>query len=53
MLVLSWQPLGATLQATPSLTSPVVWTNVPGSTSITTLTVPTGSGSLFYRMQGQ
>jgi hypothetical protein len=50
--VLSWPggDLGSTLQATPSITPPVVWTNVPGSTTTNVITIPVGPGNSFFRL---
>lgn len=41
--------IGVTLQAAPSLTSPVTWTNVPNSTTTNRVFVPAGSSALFFR----
>lgn len=50
-LVLSWPPgTGATLQATPALTPPVTWTNVPGSDTTNLMQVPIGSANGFFRL---
>jgi len=51
-LTLSWQAtaVGAALQATPDLTAPAIWTNVPGSTLTNLVHVPTGSGRSFFRL---
>ena len=50
--LVSW-PLagvGLHLQATPSLTPPSVWTNVPGSTATNYIVVPSGAGASYYRL---
>ena len=49
---LSWplSSLGWTLQATPSLTTPTVWTNVPGSTTTNLIYAPSGAGNSFFRL---
>jgi autotransporter-associated beta strand protein len=52
-LTLNWSSPGPTLQATPDITPPATWTNVPGSTSVNLLSVPIGSGQLFYRLSNQ
>jgi hypothetical protein len=51
-LVLRWQPatLGAMLQTTTNLNSPIIWANVPGSTSVTNVSVPIGPGNQFFRL---
>ncbi len=52
-VVLTWPAsgLGWTLQATPSLAAPDLnWTNVPGSASTTSVTLPIGSGNQFFRL---
>jgi autotransporter-associated beta strand protein len=42
--------LGAALQTTSSLTPPVQWTTVPGSTLTNWVQVPIGPGSIFFRL---
>jgi len=42
--------LGSTLQATPSIVSPVTWTNVPGSSTTNLIIVPAASTQLFFRL---
>ncbi len=51
-LVLSWpaSSVGFTLQATPSLTPPVTWTNVPDTSGTNTIQIPIGSGTSFFRL---
>ena len=41
--------LGVTLQATPSLTPTVTWTNIPGSSATNRVFVPSGPSALFFR----
>ena len=41
---------GATLQATPSLSPPVTWTNVPGSEQTSQALFPISSGDSFFRL---
>lgn len=50
--VVSWGvgALGATLQATPDLTPPVTWTNVPGSAATNVIYWPSGSGNSYFRL---
>ncbi len=50
--VVSWGvgALGATLQATPDLTPPVTWTNVPGSAVTNVIYWPSGSGNSYFRL---
>lgn len=49
---LSWPSwaIGFTLQATASLTSPIMWTNVTGSSMTNRLDFPADSGSSFFRL---
>jgi fibronectin-binding autotransporter adhesin len=52
-VIVSWTAngLGWKLEASPSLTTPDAnWTLVPGSTSVTTLTLPIGPGQRFFRL---
>jgi hypothetical protein len=51
-LRLSWPQaaVGFTLQATPDLNSPIVWTNVPGSSATNRVQVSPGAGALFFRL---
>jgi autotransporter-associated beta strand protein len=52
-VIVSWPAsgLGWTLQATPSLTAPDLnWTTIPGSTAVTTVTLPIGPGNRFFRL---
>lgn len=52
-VVLTWPAsgLGWTLQASPALTAPDAnWTTVPGSTAVTTVTLPISAGNRFFRL---
>jgi hypothetical protein len=48
-LTLSWTVAGMVLQETASLSSPVVWTDVPGG-STSPVTVAIEPGSIFFRL---
>ena len=48
---LSWSPIGFNLQATPSLTAPITWTNVPASSLTNRVVLPASSSASFYRLQ--
>jgi hypothetical protein len=52
LVQLSWPAsvLGFTLQATPSLSSPIVWTNVPGSAATNRVQISPEPGALFFRL---
>jgi hypothetical protein len=47
----SWpaSSIGFTLEATPSLTPTIMWTNVPGSSTTNRVFVPAGSSALYFR----
>ncbi len=50
-VVVSWPAgTGTTLQATPSLSSPVIWTNVPGSELTSQAVFPISGGDSFFRL---
>ena len=51
-VVLSWPApgLGVLLQTTPSLTPPIIWTTVPGTTATNQVQLPLGSGAAFFRL---
>ena len=51
-VILSWPApgLGLILQATPSLTSPITWTNVPDTTGTNLIELPLGSGESYFRL---
>lgn len=51
-VALSWPAsgIGYTLQATPSLTVPTVWTNVPGSAATNLIRTPIGPENSFFRL---
>jgi hypothetical protein len=46
-IVLSWNVPGFTLQQTSSLTQPIQWTDVPGTSPVT---VPTDGGQRYFRL---
>ncbi|MFO1514220.1 MAG: autotransporter-associated beta strand repeat-containing protein [Verrucomicrobiota bacterium] len=50
-VVVTWPAgTGTTLQATPSLSSPVIWTNVPGSELTSQAVFPISGGNSFFRL---
>ena len=51
-VALSWPAsgIGYTLQATPSLATPTIWTNVPGSATTNLIRTPIGPGNSFFRL---
>jgi autotransporter-associated beta strand protein len=50
-VVVTWPAgTGTTLQATPSLSPPVTWTNVPGSELTSQAVFPISSGDSFFRL---
>lgn len=51
-VALSWPAsgIGWTLQATPSLTTPTVWTNVPGSSTTNLIYKTSTQGDCFFRL---
>jgi hypothetical protein len=52
LVQLSWPAsvLGFTLQATPSLSSPIIWTNVPGTAGTNRIQVLPEASALFFRL---
>ena len=52
---LSWPAsgIGVTLQSTPSLSTPVVWSTVPGSTTTNLVHLPASAGSTYFRLVGE
>jgi hypothetical protein len=51
-LIISWQAnlIGAELDSTGSLTPPITWTPVPGSTLTNVVSVPFGTTNTFFRL---
>lgn len=50
-VAVSWAgSIGSTLQATPSLNTPVTWTNVPGSTTTNLIYLPVGATPSYFRL---
>jgi hypothetical protein len=50
---LNWSAsaIGFNLQATPGLSSPITWTNIPNSSLTNRIVLPTSSSTSFYRLQ--
>ncbi len=51
-VTVSWSSgaTGLNLQATPSVTAPVTWTNVPNSNLTNQMTLPVGPGASYFRL---